>query len=102
MSFGGDPNVGIKLGNMLQQAGFQGICTKPLFFLLDNTVPQQKSEWLTYFYNLFQSALPGLMEQKQSSAEELALVKKELEVLKEREDAILSLATIQAKGFVPE
>jgi ubiquinone/menaquinone biosynthesis C-methylase UbiE len=61
-SFGGDPNVGSALGQLLFEAGFSNIeITSPLI-QLDDREPKARKDMFDYMAALFRSGEPSLLE----------------------------------------
>lgn len=58
----GHPFVGLRLGNILNSAGFKDIEMDFRSLHFDQRDPKKKQEFIDYFYNLIKSANPGLVQ----------------------------------------
>ncbi len=93
---GGDPNVGVKLGSYLAQAGFVKIETKTLLQHHDARDLDKKANFLNYWKELMLSAQDNLIEDKQIDNELVALVKSEFNLLHEDPNSIFFYTPIRA------
>lgn len=99
-NLGGDPFVGGKLGNYLQQAEFQQIDTQVKSFHFDNRMPKMREKMFEYWTRLLLSGTPSLLKAGRTSAEEVEQMTAELSRLKTDPGAVFFYSCIQAKAFV--
>lgn len=59
---GGDPDVGVKLGRHLYEAGFNSVEVWPKMFLFDEREPEARSAMMNYWLDLMLSGSPQLLE----------------------------------------
>ncbi|HSC88337.1 MAG TPA: methyltransferase domain-containing protein [Polyangiaceae bacterium] len=59
--FGGDPNVGSKLGQLLHEAGYVDIVTSALLIQVDDRDPAERAAMFDYLAELYRSAEGGLV-----------------------------------------
>lgn len=64
MELGGDPDVGVKLGRHLLEAGFRDIEVWPKFFLWDERDPGGRARMMDYWLELLLSARNQLRERR--------------------------------------
>lgn len=95
-SFDGFPNVGARLGSLLNNAGFQSIeiIAKPVIF--DNRTPQTRNEMIDYYIDLILSAREDLLSRKLIQEELIEQMLKEKEQFKAHPDAVFFYTPIQA------
>lgn len=97
---GGDPFVGAKLGNLLQQQGFDRIETEIKVWHLDNRHPAQRREIINFWTELLLSAAEQLVEAKRVTSEVVAGMKEELKTVAHDPNAVFYFAFMQARAFV--
>jgi ubiquinone/menaquinone biosynthesis C-methylase UbiE len=98
LDLGGDPFVGAKLGNLLQQVGFHDIETSVKTFHLDNRRPGERAEFLAYWTDLLLSGSPQLLAAKKVSADVVAGMKQELERVGHDPNSVFFDSFIQARA----
>jgi len=99
VKMGGDPQVGIKLGNLFLQAGFSQVDTWPLFFHLDQRNPETLRQMLDYWKDLLLSAHEYLVENQLIDKAIVTSLETEIEELKRSPEAVFSYTSIQCRGF---
>lgn len=96
-AYGGDPDVGVKLGGLLKSAGFKDIVLEPVTYHRDARSPSAGwGKTVTYWKELFMSGAPKLSIADGIDAKFLKAVKDELTTLHRRKDAVFYLSAMQA------
>lgn len=95
---GGDPNLGIKLGNLLFDAGFEKIKTRNLNRHYDKSNVEAKRTMFDYWKSLLLSAKENLLAAQKIDESFLASTMEEIETVKEMEDSIFYYCPIQAEA----
>ena len=99
VSAGGNPNIGIELGKILNNCGFKKISTKPLIIHVDKRNNIEKSKALEYWKNLLLSAKNNLLENKLIDEKLLANFNSDFERIMKNEETIFFYSGIQMKCF---
>jgi hypothetical protein len=63
VQIGGDPQVGVRLGDLLEEAGYSNIDLSSGGFHLDSRQPEEKRLVFNYWKNLMSSGAPSLLEE---------------------------------------
>lgn len=95
---GGDPNVGIRLGNLLFDAGFKNVKTRNLNRHYDKSNVVAKTRMFDYWKSLLLSAKDGLLAEKMIDEKFIESTLKEIDIVKEDEDSIFYYCPIQAEA----
>jgi ubiquinone/menaquinone biosynthesis C-methylase UbiE len=98
LDLGGDPFVGAKLGNLLQQVGFHDVQTAVKTFHLDNRSPGERAEFLEYWTDLLLSGAPQLIAAKKVSQDVVDGMKVELDRVARDPDSVFFDSFIQARA----
>jgi len=98
LELGGDPFVGAKLGNLLQQVGFHDVQTAVKTFHLDNRSPGERAEFLAYWTELLLSGAPELLKARKVSADVVAGMKDELGRVARDPNSVFFYSFIQARA----
>lgn len=98
MSIGGDPFVGAKLGNLLQQVGFRDVVTEVKTLHLDNREPVERAETLAYWSDLLLSGAPALLDAGKVTSEVVDGMKRELARAARDPNCVFFYAFIQARA----
>ena len=98
-AIGGDPQVGAKLGNLLEKAGFQNIALRSGGFHLDNRDIPQRTRVFNYWKNLMSSGAPALLEEGLINQEQVSAMHAAMDELRETQDSIFYYNFIQATAF---
>lgn len=101
LEMGGDPFVGAKLGNLLLKNGFDDIETEVKTFHLDNRVPGERTEFLTYWTELLLSGAPALAKAGKVPEDVLVGMQHELQRVARDPDAVFWYSFVQARARVP-
>ena len=101
VSIGGDPQAGVRLGTWLSKAGFGRITIDPLLIELDRrqTDMGRRARFWDYWYELMQSAIPGLAAAGLLDKGLTAAVDADFAVLRTDPDAIFHIDAVQARAF---
>jgi ubiquinone/menaquinone biosynthesis C-methylase UbiE len=100
LDLGGDPFVGAKLGNLLQQNGYRDITAAVRTIWLDNRFPGERAEFLAYWTELLLSAVPGLRAAGRVSPETVDGMKQELARVGRDPNAVFFYCFVQARARV--
>lgn len=84
---GGDPHIGMRLGNLLHQAGFTNIRMRPHVFSFDQRDRVRFLEFVNYWQKLSLSSAPQMIDLGEISVGDLENVNREFEILKLSKDA---------------
>jgi SAM-dependent methyltransferase len=95
---GGNPDVGIELGNLLARAGFSTISTRFDGFYLDQRSGDSRKIFTAYWIELLKSAAPALLESGDCSFQALKLMEEDLEKIGNDQNAIFFYQFVQAKA----
>lgn len=99
--FGGDPDVGVRLGRLLKDSGFTAIDTVTLLRHFDKRDLSERNAWFTYWEGLMYSAKEALLEKKWIDSQLLKSVADEFTALKADPDAIFFYVPIRAYASKP-
>lgn len=97
-SLGGDPHVGVKLGLLLQRAGFHKIEVWPKTFLYDARWPEARKRMLNYWLQLILSGREQLLSRGLTTEAELDNLAAAFREAAEREETIFYYSFFQAEG----
>lgn len=100
-SIKGHPFVGAQLGNLLKAAGFVDIKLEVKPFLFDSRSPQQRAEFINYFFDILLSAQKILLAEKRVDESQIKKMKKEVEMVKKTKDSVFFYAAMRATARVP-
>ena len=95
---GGNPDVGIELGNLLTEAGFSTCSTRFDGFYLDRRSGEKRKIFTAYWKELLKSAAPALLESGDCSLQALKLMEEDLEKIGNDQNAIFFYQFVQAKA----
>lgn len=98
--FGGNPDVGSQLGNLLFQAGFTEIQLLPHGFHLDQSKPEELKRFIAFWKILMKSGAPGLLEAGTVSQHDIDQMDNDLDRFLEDENAVFFYQFVQAKATV--
>ena len=98
LELGGDPFVGAKLGNLLQQVGFHDVQTFVKTFHLDNRAPGERAEFLRYWTDLLLSGAPQLVAAKKVKNDVVEGMKLELDQVGRDPNSVFFYSFIQARA----
>lgn len=95
-SIGGDPFIGMKLGNMLLSLGYRDIRTTPITWHYDNRMPQKRKEQIEFWTDLLLSASDQLVKANVVSQEIVDKARTELERVADDPNAVFHYTFMQA------
>jgi hypothetical protein len=95
---GGDPDVGLKLGNLLKEAGFSDIELHRGGFHLDQTQPGELRKIASYWKGLMKSGSEAIIEAGLISRGEVLQMEQDLDEIASHPDGVLYYQFIQAKA----
>lgn len=98
---GGDPDVGLRLGNLLKDAGFSDIELHGGGFHLDQTQPQELKKIATYWRGLMKSGSEAIINEGLISREEVLQMEQDLDQIVSHPQGVLYYQFIQAKAKKP-
>lgn len=98
-SIGGDPNVGAKLGNLLQKAGYRNIELRSGGFHLDSRMQEEKRTVFTYWKNLMSSGAPLLIQEGLLGEAQIKAMQDGMDHLREMSDSVFYYRFVQATAF---
>jgi trans-aconitate methyltransferase len=97
---GGDPFVGVKLGNFLTSLGFRKVATKIRTTHLDNRRPEKRSEMIDERKALLLSAADQLIKAEYTTKDIVEAATRELESVQRNPDAVIMDAFMRAVAEV--
>ena len=98
---GGNPDVGLQLGNLLTQSGFSQVELHQSGFHLDQSQPDNLAKMCHYWRGLMKSAATGMKEQGLIDDAGINAMEKDLEQLKTEKNAVFFYQFVQAKAIRP-
>lgn len=99
-SLGGDSDVGLKLGNLLHEAGFIDINLFPGGFHLSQHDPKTLRQITTYWKGLMKSGAASMLEAHLIKEEEIRLMEQDLDTISEDRNAVFYYRFVQASATV--
>lgn len=97
---GGDPYVGVRMGDYLQRAGFNNVVVKPFSLFFDNRVPGRREAMADYWLNLMLSSAPTLLDRQRVDGALLEEMKAEFVRFKKNPDGVFFYAPVKARAEV--
>jgi predicted O-methyltransferase YrrM len=97
-NIGGNPDVGIELGNLLTEVGFSSCTTRFDGFYLDARSGEKRKTVTSYWKELLKSAAPALLAEGVITPEAVEKMLEDLEKLGNDENAIFFYQFVQAKA----
>ncbi len=97
---GGDPFIGMKLGNLLLSQGFSSIQTKAKTWHYDNRTPDKRKEFIDFWSSLLLSAADQLIKTNYVSQEVVTKMKDELKLVANDPNAVFHFTFMQAYARV--
>lgn len=95
---GGDPQIGARLGTLLDRAGFRNIVTRPRPFYYDRRTPEQRAAMFEYWSDLIHSGEENLLQAGSITREQVEALKLEFAALQSDPDAIFFYTFVQARA----
>ena len=97
LELGGNPYVGVEIGNFIFNAGFNEIINLSRNFLLDNNYPTERETMVNYWTNLLLSGFDELLKNNKVIASDRKKIKSELSKIK-KNNGVFHYSFIQAQG----
>jgi SAM-dependent methyltransferase len=91
---GGNPNIGVELGNLCREAGFREIRLAPEAIWLDRRVPRLRRHWLKYWLELMLSGAPNLLANGRVTAKTIAVMKREFAGLQANRETVFFFSPV--------
>lgn len=103
VELGGDPDVGVRLAALFEEAGFERIDFRDVAPQMDGRLKglPARREFLDFWQTLLLSGAPKLAEHGRIGPGDMAALKAAFAALAETPDAIFRYAAFQARGFKP-
>lgn len=98
-SNGGNPDIGLQLGNLLLQAGFEKIKTQPGGFHIDQSQPERLREMTAYWKKLMVSAADEMINNQVIKVDLVEEMKLDLDRIASDPDAVFFYQFIQAQAY---
>lgn len=99
-SLGGDPDVGLKLGNLLHEAGYKNINLFPGGFHLSQHDPNTLRQITTYWKGLMKSGSASMLEARLINQEDIQLMEQDLDTISTDQNAVFYYRFVQANATV--
>ena len=96
----GDPFVGVKLGNLLTQVGYQNVRTEIKTWHFDNRSPAKRKETILFWTELLLSGAEALVKEKYVDEETVKKTQEELHQVANDPNAVFFFSFMQAKASV--
>lgn len=96
---GGDPQVGVRLGDLLEEAGYSNIDLRSGGFHLDSRLPEEKRTVFNYWKNLMSSGAPSLLEEKLITEKQVKEMQQAMDELRDMPHSVFYYRFIQATAF---
>ncbi|HSF52670.1 MAG TPA: methyltransferase domain-containing protein [Algoriphagus sp.] len=100
IDFGGNPDVGSQLGNLLFQSGFTEIHLSHEGFHLDQSQPEELRRFIEFWKILMKSGASGLLEAGSITQNEIEAMENDLDSILADENAVFFYQFVQAKATV--
>ncbi|WP_373520388.1 class I SAM-dependent methyltransferase [Aquiflexum sp.] len=99
VQIGGDPQVGVRLGDLLEEAGYRNIDLRSGGFHLDSRQPEEKRTVFNYWKNLMSSGAPSLLEEGLITEKQLIEMQHAMDELRDMPHAVFYYRFIQATAY---
>lgn len=100
VSIGGDPQVGARLGDLLEEAGYRDIQLRSGGFHLDSRQPKEKQKVLTYWKNLMSSGATLLIDEGVVTEKQVQEMQLAMDKLRSLPESVFYYRFIQATAYV--
>lgn len=98
---GGNPDIGLQLGNLLKKSGFENIELKPGGLHLDQSQPARLKQMVEYWKKLMKSAAEELIVSGKIDQATVKAMEADLDQLAQHPEAVFFYQFIQTKAFKP-
>ena len=95
---GGNPDIGIALGNLLMSSGFLDVSTRFAGFYLDQRSKETRKLVTSYWKELLKSTAPALLKSGNCTPNEVDSMVADLDQMEKDENAIFFYQFVQAKA----
>lgn len=99
VQIGGDPQVGVRLGDLLEEAGYSNIELRSGGFHLDSRHPEEKRTVFNYWKNLISSGAPSLLEEGLITEKQFKEMQRAMDELRDMPHAVFYYRFIQATAY---
>lgn len=99
ISIGGDPQIGARLGDLLEEAGYHDIQLRSGGFHLDSRQAEEKQKVLTYWKNLMSSGAPLLIEEGVVTEKQVLAMRESMDHLRSLSESVFYYRFIQATAY---
>ncbi|WP_291781145.1 class I SAM-dependent methyltransferase [Cecembia sp.] len=99
VAIGGDPQVGARLGSLLEESGYKNIDLRSGGFHLDKRTRAEKKKVFSYWKNLISSGASQLLESGLVTREQVIAMQAGMDRLMDMPDSVFYYRFIQATAF---
>lgn len=99
-SFGGNPDIGAQLGNLLFHAGFKYIQLSRQGFHLDQSQAEELNKFIDFWKILMKSGAEGLLRSGNIKQDEIDAMERDLDRIRLDENSVFFYQFVQAKATV--
>lgn len=100
VEIGGDPQVGARLGDLFEEAGYRDIDLRSGGFHLDSRSPEEKRSIFSFWKKLMSSGAPALLEAGLVSEKQVMDMQHSMDELRDLPQSVFYYRFIQAKAYV--
>ena len=97
LKLGGNPFVGVEIGNFIYNSGFKNIETSSRNFLYDNSMPNHREMMVDYWLNLLLSGFDNLLKHNKVKIEDKSIIVSEMKKVSQV-NGVFNYAFIQSTG----
>ncbi len=101
LRYGGDPQVGCRLGQLLHEAGFVNVTTSAILIQVDDRDPSERAAMFDYLATLYRSAEPALVSEGSVTVEDGEAAGDELRRLGRTAGVSFHYTAVRAVAFTP-
>jgi SAM-dependent methyltransferase len=98
IALGGDPAIGVKLGDLLATSGFGDIVTEPKLLHMDRRDPAARAALVAYTIDLLMTAAPAMVDAGRVTPGVVAGMKRDLERVASDEHGVCFYVFVQARA----
>ena len=98
LEMGGNPFVGVEIGNFISNSGFKSIDVYSNNYLLDNNKPEARTTMVNYWTDLLLSGFDSLVECGKIDKTEEGLVEQEMKKV-DTHNGVFNYSCVQASGI---
>lgn len=97
-SIQGHPFIGLQMGNLLKKTGFSEIVAEPRSFFFDSRMPKERSDFLKFFFGIFNSANENLVAKGRVHHEMIDRVREDFEKASEADNSVFYYSFVRASA----